>query len=43
MNWFSAEPAARCGEEMRDDQGLVDLGSQRPHNFHIEIVAEASI
>jgi len=44
MNGFGAEPAARRGEEMRDDENrLTNLGKQRPRDFHIEVVAEASI
>jgi hypothetical protein len=40
-NGFGAEPAARCGR--RDESRRIDLGSQRPRDFHIEVVAEASI
>jgi hypothetical protein len=44
MGRFGAEPAAQRGEEMRDNENqLTNLGKQRPRNFHIEIVAEASI
>ena len=44
MNGFGAEPAARREEEMREDKNrLTDLGSERLRDFHIWVVAEASI
>ncbi len=44
MNRFGAEPAARRGEEMRDDENDLPIwAGQRPCDFHIEVVAEVYI